>query len=133
MNSFKHASRLFPFGFLLAFFCLGLFSPAAAETYLTNLPDIPLPDRLSESEEGALVFDKPEGRLIEVRASGSLAPKLVAQFYRDSLPGLGWVMLPIAKDKALRFRRDKEILVIQISENFEGTIVQFQLKPLRQK
>ena len=39
-----------------------------AASFLSVAPDIPLAPGLSEAETGALIFDKPEGRIVSIEA-----------------------------------------------------------------
>ena len=81
-------------------------------------------DGLTERHEAGLLFDKPDGRLVEAYASGRIPPAAVAAFYRETLPQLGWVR---AGD--LVFRRDGERLVIELLPGAEDLSVRFRLAP----
>tara|TARA_B100000780_G_scaffold271972_1_gene233537 strand:+ start:657 stop:1142 length:486 start_codon:yes stop_codon:yes gene_type:complete len=80
---------------------LGVLQPAKAfDRYQENtdgtlffetLQDVPVMQGLVELEDYTLVFDKPEGRIIEMVAKiedGNIDD--TRQFYRRSLPQLGW-------------------------------------------
>ena len=115
---------------LRIFFVLGLFALAthavAQKKYLTVLADVPLAPGLREVAEGQLVFDKPQGRIVRVAAmqeSKQAGNKAVAQFYRRTLPNLGWRS---AAEKNLTFIREGEILKI----SFFDDLVVFDVAPM---
>jgi len=64
---------------------------AAAGTFLAGTEDIPLMPGLRSEESTLVVFDKPQGRIIEVEARGKVTRVAVEKFYATSLPALGWV------------------------------------------
>ncbi len=59
--------------------------------FFETLQDVPAMPGLTELEEFTLVFDKPEGRIIEMvaRIDGASVHD-VRDYYRLSLPQLGW-------------------------------------------
>jgi hypothetical protein len=61
--------------------------------FFETLQDVPVMPGLTELEDYTLVFDKPEGRIIEMvaRIDGASVSD-VRDYYRRSLPQLGWVM-----------------------------------------
>ncbi len=96
---------------------------AGIARFFAEIDDLPVMEGLTE-RPGGLVFDKPDGRLVEAYASGRLAPAAVAAFYRRTLPQLGWVR---AGD--LVFRRDGERLVIDFLPGDDDLSVRFMLAP----
>jgi len=64
-----------------------------ATLFFETLQDVPVMPGLTELEDYTLVFDKPEGRIIEMvaRIDGASVSD-VRDYYRRSLPQLGWVM-----------------------------------------
>jgi hypothetical protein len=116
-----------------------LFSYAAraAEDFLTAAPDIPLAPGLVESESGALIFDKPGGRIITIEALSAAPSAQIFAFYRASLPNLGWQRKAANPDAANPdasnpdtvntdiYLRDSEQLQVKI----EGGVVFFRLMP----
>jgi len=120
------------FPVLLAGFCLlsaSLLSMKvrAAEDFLTAAPDIPLAPGLVESEGGALIFDKPGGRIITIEALSASPSAQIFEFYRASLPNLGWQRKAAPPDIANTdiYLRDTEQLQVKI----EGGVVFFRLMP----
>lgn len=102
-------------------------APALADhrqSFVGGLEDLPLMDGLSEDRAAGLVFDKPDGRLVDAYASGPVAAEAVAAFYRDTLPQLGWRSLG-----PLVFEREGERLSIEIEGAAGDVLVRFHLAP----
>ena len=92
--------------------------------YVANVEDLPLMPGLSEIAGAGLVFDKPEGRIVEAYARGSLTPEAVLAFYRRSLPPLGWEALGGG-----RFRREGEALDLEFVSEAAPLVLRFSLRP----
>ncbi len=76
-------------------FALFLSIPALAAAvepncFVTGMGDVPAMPALSAAENGALVFDKPAGRIVETTMQGQVGRKAVLDFYRQTMPQLGW-------------------------------------------
>ncbi len=109
----------------------------AQETYLPFLSlarDIPLAPGLVEKNERAVIFDKPQGRIIrmvaqhqEGRQGGTNAA--VKAYYQAILPNLGWIYVGAEGD--LRFQRDGEALTIILNNNAPEIV--FEITPLKPK
>lgn len=113
--------------------------------FLADLTDIPLAEGLSEVERERLVFDKPEGRIVRTAATGKIEPATVLNFYRATLPQLGWLeaepelaapelAAPVFESQApgdgrLLFLREDERLEISLETVYEHLIVRFFLEP----
>ena len=94
--------------------------------YVANVEDLPLMPGLSEIAGAGLVFDKPEGRIVEAYARGSLTPEAVLAFYRRSLPQLGWV----AAGPAAYHREGERLDLAVLGQDTAGTVVlRFSLSP----
>lgn len=102
----------------------GLEAPQAQQatqtaSYLEALPDLPLMAGVTEVSEQGVLFDTPGGRLVEALAGGAVGAAEVVNFYRLSLPQLGWREDLERKSKGdkknLVFRRDGEILRIEVT------------------
>ena len=64
---------------------------ADKSAFFTTIQDMPLMPGLEELPDQTLVFDKPEGRIIEsVASTGSLSIDAIQKFYEDTLPQFGW-------------------------------------------
>lgn len=95
--------------------------------FLSVIDDVPLMPGLSERADAAVVFDKPEGRIVEAEASGRLTRAEVLKFYASSLPQLGWRTRGEGK-----FLRDREELVLSFVSGSGGSLtVRFTLSPDR--
>lgn len=83
--------------------------------FFSSVPDMPLMQGLQELPDQTVIFDKPEGRIIEsVALIETQTPENVLRFYNDTLPQLGW-----SRVADLSFRRESEILTVAV-EGFEG-------------
>jgi hypothetical protein len=59
--------------------------------FVAGTEDIPLMVGLRNVKDGLVVFDKPEGRIVEVETHGRVTRAAVEKFYAATLPQLGWV------------------------------------------
>jgi hypothetical protein len=104
---------------------LSLVAPlASAEEFVAGTEDVPLMPGLKLVAGSALVFDKPEGRIVEARAQGALSRAKVQTFYGASLPQLGW-----KKISADRWQRDAERLTLDFRGQDGHLTVSFTLSP----
>ena len=121
------------FGWMLVFGWLagaGLSPALARDAYLSLAPDIPLAPGLLEFDDGQVVFDKPEGRIVRIEAERletEGAGDSVPVFYRETLPNLGWQLngADNSADNVLTFQRGGETLLITM----QGKRVVFRLSP----
>ena len=74
--------------FLLAL--LAMSSPAGAQGFFELLEDVPVMPALTSVDEAGIEFDAPSGRIVEAYAIGATDRKTVLDFYRATLPQLGW-------------------------------------------
>ena len=120
------------FGWLVG---AGLSPALVRDAYLSLAPDIPLAPGLSEFDGGQVVFDKPEGRIVRIEAERletQGAGDGVPDFYRETLPNLGWQLKGADKsadnsaDNLLTFQRGGETLLITM----QGERVVFKLSPI---
>jgi hypothetical protein len=111
---------------LLAAALLGLSAAAYAETpgFVPGTEDVPLMPGLSTDSGSDLVFDKPQGRIVEIHAHGAVTRKAVLAFYKESLAQLGWH----AADER-HFQREGEKLSLDIAGNDGNLQVGFTLAP----
>ena len=96
--------------------------------YLEGIDDVPLMEGLAEDREAGVVFDKPDGRIVEAVAAGKVPLAAVARFYRETLPELGWTLAGDG-DTDLGFRRDDERLSLTLSTDDGTTVIHFSLAP----
>jgi hypothetical protein len=118
-----------PFRFhLAAVVCLALLGPALANggaAYVAGIGDLPLMDGLIEDPDAAIIYDKPEGRIVEAVAHGNVTSDDVESFYRTTLVQLGWQ----ATGDNLSFAREGELLIITVDESAGNATVSFSLAP----
>ncbi len=96
----------------------------AADGFFNGLPDLPVMPGLAEDPAAAVIFDKPEGRIVRAVARGRLSRKAVLQYYARALPHLGWKEI-----RPGRFRRESEVLVLTISGTGRDLTVRISLAP----
>jgi hypothetical protein len=105
---------------------LVLAAPAARAQFVAGTEDLPLMPGLAPVA-GDVVFDKPEGRIVEAQAKGALGRGAVRDFYRATLPQLGWVG---AGSDA--WRREGERLRLDFAGRDGDLTVGFTLSPLKE-
>lgn len=67
-------------------------SLAGEVRFFSELSDIPLMPGLYELTEKTVIFDKPEGRIVESSAVSETENTInIKEFYDSSLPQLGWI------------------------------------------
>jgi hypothetical protein len=96
----------------------------AIPAFVAGTEDIPLMPGLRNQESTLVVFDKPQGRIVEIEARGKVTRAAAEKFYAASLPPLGWVA-----DGILRWRRDGEGLRLDIKGHDGDLRVGFSLAP----
>jgi hypothetical protein len=98
--------------------------------FLSGIEDLPLMPGLEEDIDSAVVFDSANGRYVEAFAQGAMSAKDLTIFYKSALPQLGWHKTGEMTD--FTFEREDEALLLDISENSNGTgaiRVRFVLSP----
>ncbi len=138
MNNFITRKHLF----LLSILACGLAFPAGVaqernRDMLMDL-DIPLMAGLIENTDEAMVFDSPDGRIINAEAQGQITAIKTFEYYRSVLPSLGW---NINKDKqngmtceepaqyCIEATRDQESLLLQFNVNNGTSKISYSLFP----
>jgi hypothetical protein len=99
-------------------------APAAAEEFVAGTEDVPLMPGLRPMPNSDVVFDKPEGRIVEARAEGDTTRAKVEAFYAASLPPLGWKAA--GRDQ---WQRDTERLRLDFAGAGRNLAVDFTLSP----
>ncbi len=100
-------------------------SAQGTQAFLSTMGDVPLAPGLSELPAMGVTFDDPAGRIVEAFAAGRTTRDTVTAFYRATLPGLGWAELGSG-----RYRRDKEMLLIEFVGADSGVAVRYLLSPV---
>jgi hypothetical protein len=98
-------------------------APARAQQFVPGTEDVPLMRELAPVKDTDLVFDKPEGRIIEASARGKVTKAAVRGFYASTLPQLGW------KASGDSWTRDTETLHLDFSGRDGDLWVTFTLLP----
>ena len=115
---------------IAVFLVLGLLRPAVAQeagepAFLQNLNDVPLMPGLYEVIEEGVVFDQPQGRIVEANAAADTRQATEIQsFYSHTLPQLGWKQVGPGA-----FSREGEMLRIAVQEADSGRVVHFTVIP----
>ena len=97
--------------------------------FLSGFEDLPLMDGLTEQADSGVVFDKPDGRIVERYASGPLSLDSVVTFYRETLPQLGWQPVTAKAVHHLAFKREGESLDIEFKTVGSELVVRFSVAP----
>lgn len=97
---------------------------AAAERFFAGIEDLPVMPGLAQMQDAGVSFDKPEGRIVEVAATGKVSRRAVVEFYRAVLPQLGWRVAGKG-----RYRREGEHLNLSFSASGRTLTVRFSLRP----
>jgi hypothetical protein len=97
---------------------------ARADEFVAGTEDVPLMPGLKPLPNSSVVFDKPEGRIVEARAEGPTTRAKVEAFYAASLPPLGW--RAAGPDQ---WRRDAERLRLDFAAAHGKLAVGFTLSP----
>ena len=125
-----HISRNFTKSFCRVFFAALLFLPSAvwAETeavFFNALEDVPVAPGMEELVEQTVLFDKPEGRIIEsVAYMDDVTQEQALDFYHSVLPQMGW-----NKVSRTRFFRETEFLDIVFEDHEGKNFMRVMVKP----
>lgn len=118
----------------LGMFLLGVVSFAQAgqrAEFFSVMEGVPLMPGFTEQTQAQLVFDKPEGRVVEAAAfsrNASLSLGEVDAFYKKSLPAFGWRAAPDAPNTYNRESERLQITTDLLPEKM-GTYVHVTLAP----
>lgn len=98
---------------IILFFTINCFiSFSVKASFVEGLEDVPLPENVTQIENGSLSFDNEEIRFFESYLSAEKQKfENIIKFYNDTLPQLGWQKNNSNKQKIL-FERDGESLEI---------------------
>lgn len=78
--------------FLAALIVFAGVAQAGESVFFSEMNDIPVMPGLYELAAEGVVFDKPEGRIVEAAAAGEgVTPSEIMDFYAKTLPQMGWV------------------------------------------
>src|SRR5262245_11203680 len=96
----------------------------ATDGFLSRLEDLPLPPGLAEDTRSGISFDTAGGRIVEAFARGEVTERQVLDFYRETLPQLGWT-----PESSTEYRRGGERLRIALTTDAHGLVVHYSLSP----
>ncbi len=95
------------------------------QQFFETMQDIPLMPGLYEMPEEAVIFDKPEGRIIESSAaSETLKNEEIGAFYDQTLPQMGWQRIA-----PFSYVRQGESLKMRLEEQQGYSVVRFMVAP----
>ncbi len=102
------------------------FAPCARaqEGFVEGFEDLPLAPGLSSLPEAGTGFDKPTGRIVVAYARGGVSKASVEEFYRATLPQLGWSL------EGGAYVREGERLWIEILGADGALTVRYTLAPI---
>lgn len=113
--------------FLVAVFFLTTVSTVESADFVEGMDDIPLPDGMTQITQDNISFGNEETRLLEAYFS---APKLkfarISEFYKESLPQMGWIYQGNRGDDQV-FYREGETLDI-VKESASPLIIRITVK-----
>lgn len=97
----------------------------AGAGFLSGAEDVPLPPTLTETPGSGMVFDSPQGRIVDADASGDVTQDQVIAFYAQTLPQLGWTRISDTD-----YRSETETLRLTLRPGKKsGLTVHFNLTP----
>ena len=99
----------------------------APAVFFSTLEDLPVMSGLVEVVGEGMVFDKPEGRVVEAVAAGAAPREAVVAYYEAVLPELGWKRRGNAE-----FARSGEILRYHLETVGGTTEIRFTIVPNEQ-
>lgn len=99
----------------------------APAVFFSALEDLPVMSGLVEVVGEGMVFDKPEGRVVEAVAAGPAPREAVVAYYEAVLPELGW-----KRQGNAEFARSGEILRYHLETVGGTTEIRFTIVPNEQ-
>lgn len=109
---------------LMVLALLAMASPAGAQAFFELLEDVPVMPALTPVDDAGIEFDAPSGRIVEAYAIGATDRKSVLDFYRATLPQLGW-----QAGAGNAFQRESESLKIDFFGPDGEITVRFTVAP----
>ena len=101
----RQCHLLYKIIFILCFCSL----PSWAGQFLIGTEDVPLMKEMTYSQEETFSFDNEEGRLYFSKVFTPLKPSQIMEFYRQTLPQLGW-----REKNDASFEREGDVLNIGV-------------------
>lgn len=112
--------------FLAALVVFAGAAQAGESVFFSEMNDIPVMPGLYELAAEGVVFDKPEGRIVEAAAAGDgLTPSEIMDFYAKTLPQMGWV-----RDGDGAYSRAGERLILRLEDTpGRPAVLRLSLRP----
>lgn len=95
---------------------------AQAPEYLSGHEDLPLLAGLTQDRDSVMVFDTPQGRVVETFAQTPESGAKVLSAYAETLPQMGWT-----RKSQTRYERGAEALVFEVVSKGPPTVVRILL------
>lgn len=96
---------------------------------VAGVEGVPLMPGLSEATDLTVIFDKPQGRIIDATASGNIGLADANQYYRAALAETGWTPLLRKVVDGILVVRGQEVLHVRLRREGAGIAVHFSLSP----
>lgn len=98
-----------------------------AAQFVDGMDDVPLPDGLSQITQRNISFGNEETRLLEAYLSSKkMKFSKVAEFYKESLPQLGWIYQGNRGNDLLFYREGETLEVVR--ESVSPLVVRITVK-----
>lgn len=99
--------------------------PQEEQQFTSVIDDLPLMPGLKTDDDKDVLFIEPHaGRIAETEASGEVSIDQVYDFYRHSLPHMGWKVID-----GRTYQREGETLRVDAEMSGKITTVRFTVKP----
>ncbi|MBH63645.1 MAG: hypothetical protein CL569_14585 [Alphaproteobacteria bacterium] len=98
--------------------------PSAQAAFFSQVEDLPIMPGLEEVVDEGMVFDKPEGRIVEVVAIGAVSRQAIMAFYGATLPELGW-----KQESSTDYARSGEVLRFRVDNRGDEFTIRFTIAP----
>lgn len=124
MRALFKAILIFPILFMTA---------KAQESDLLADLDLPLMAGLIENQDAAMLFDSPDGRIVNAEAAGNIKSDDITNYYKGVLPALGWSILggscEALSTNCILAERENEKLSLNLFDHNGGSRITFALSP----
>lgn len=98
----------------------------SADAFVYGFEDMPLMPGLSQVAGNSVLFDTPQGRIVQASAIGAVKSADVLKFYAETLPQLGWSS--VSKGE---FQREGEMLTLEFKDAPPNLEVRFFVEPVK--
>jgi len=96
---------------------------------VAGIEGLPLMPGLVEETDLTVIFDKPQGRIIDATASGDVGLADANIYYRTALAETGWTPLLRKVVDGILIVRGQEVLHVRLRREGAGIAVHFSLSP----